>query len=186
MSCDIGMALNGVLISSTFCFVKKNHLCLHMLLSPIFNSLIMFYLLCVSLQVLFAHFFCLFFHCTCLILAHRKYLIHFFCKFLLHFFPLIFKKIDFFYVSFLELFQNFILVFCHVAFEDCLPLSKFFQMFLPIVICCATPSFFDFAFVLLHNIELCMPLTFFLLLSKISLLPFFLFLKCCKHKNFVV
>jgi hypothetical protein len=31
-----------------------------------------------------------------------------------------------------------------------------------------------------------MPLTFFLLLSKISLLPFFLFLKCCKHKNFVV
>lgn len=110
----------------------------------------------------------------------------FFCKFLLHFFPLILKKIDFFYVSFLELFQNFILVFCHVAFEDCLPFSKLFQMFLPIVICCATPSFFDFAFVLLHNIELCMPLTFFLLLSKISLLPFFLFLKCCKHKNFVV
>jgi hypothetical protein len=31
-----------------------------------------------------------------------------------------------------------------------------------------------------------MPLTFFPLFSKISLLPFFLFLKCCKHQNFVV
>ncbi len=81
--------------------------------------------------------------------------------FLQVFVTFLFSNLGFFYVSFLELFQNFILVFCHVALEDCFPLSKLFQMFLPIVICCATPSFCDFAFVLLHNIELCMPPIFF-------------------------
>ncbi len=146
---------------------------------------------CVSLyefclHISFTFFFAFFSIALVLSLLIGNIFFIFFCKFLLHFFPLILKKIDFFYVSFLELFQNFILVFCHVAFEDCLPFSKLFQMFLPIVICCATPSFFDFAFVLLHNIELCMPPTFFPLFSKISLLPFFLFLKCCKHQNFVV
>lgn len=200
MSCDIGMALNGVLISSTYCFVKKKSFVFaHASLSyfqlsnhVLFVVCLLTRFVCLSLYKFFLHisftfFFALFSNCTCLILAHRKYLIQFFLQVFVTFLSSnLKKKVGFFYVSFLELFQNFILVFCHVALEDCLPLSKLFQMFLPIVICCATPSFCDFAFVLLHNIELCMPPTFFPLLSKISTLPFFSFFKCCKHQNFVV